>query len=77
MKHQIYKNSKHSKFSLFCILFLLVFGNCSKSELINEPIKREIDTVFTKIGMDEYDNEEHQKVPIGFDVNVENWDYNN
>ena len=51
------------------ILLLLLLG-CSRSEVINEPPKKEVDTMFTRARNDTIDN----RKPIGFGVTVEDWE---
>ena len=51
------------------ILLLLLLG-CSRSEVINEPPKKEVDTMFTRARVDTTE----KRIPIGFGVTVEDWE---
>lgn len=52
------------------LLLLLLLLGCSRSEVINEPPKKEVDTMFTRARNDTTE----KRIPIGFVVTVEDWE---
>lgn len=72
-----------NKNTFFIFVLLLLLASCMKTEILNAPETRSIDTVFVKptkqhieiidtsnVQVDTTD----QRVPIGFDPTVEDWD---
>lgn len=53
------------------ILLLLPLLGCSRSEVINEPPRKVDDTMFTRARNDTIE----RRIPIGFGVTVEDWEY--
>jgi hypothetical protein len=53
------------------ILLLLLLLGCSRSEVINEPPREFVDTMFTRARNDTTE----RRIPIGFGVTVEDWKY--
>lgn len=65
----------------FLILLLLLSTSCMKTEIINAPESRSIDTVFVKPTKTYIDttfinipDSIENKVPISFDPTVEDWE---
>lgn len=63
------------------ITFLFILCSCIKTEIINAPEPRGIDTVFVKPAKTHIDtiytnvsDSTDNKVPMGFDPSVEDWD---
>lgn len=54
---------------IWTAILLLLLG-CSRSEVINEPPKKEVDTMFTRVRVDTTE----KRRPIGFGVTVEGWE---
>lgn len=52
------------------ILLLLLLLGCSRSEVINEPPRECVDTMFTRARNDTTE----RRIPIGFGVTVEDWE---
>ena len=52
------------------LLLLLLLLSCSRSEVINEPPRKEVDTMVTRARVDTTE----KRRPIGFGVAVEGWE---
>lgn len=72
--------NKNTVFFIFVLLLLL--ASCMKTEILNAPETRSIDTVFVKptkqhieiIDTIQVDTTDDQRIPIEFDPTVEDWD---
>lgn len=59
------------------ITLLLILSSCMKTELLNAPEPKVVDTVVVKASRPKPPKPEEPdttRVPIGFDVEVEDWD---
>ena len=68
--------------NIFVYFIILLAVSCMKTEILNAPETRSIDTVFVKptkqhieiIDTGQVDTTDDQRVPIEFDPTVEDWD---
>lgn len=68
--------------NIFVYFIILLAVSCMKTEILNAPEFRSIDTVFVKptkqhieiIDTGQVDTTDDQRVPIEFDPTVEDWD---
>jgi len=71
--------------NIFVYFIILLAVSCMKTEILNAPETRSIDTVFVKptkqhieiIDTGQVDTTDGQRVPIEFDPTVEDWDEEN
>ena len=71
--------------NIFVYFIILLAVSCMKTEILNAPETRSIDTVFVKptkqhieiIDTVQVDTTDDQRVPIEFDPTVEDWDEEN
>ena len=71
--------------NIFVYFIILLAVSCMKTEILNAPETRSIDTVFVKptkqhieiIDTGQVDTTDDQRVPIEFDPTVEDWDEEN
>lgn len=54
---------------MIALLLILILGSCSKSEVINLPQTRGIDTTYTP----RVKSEDTTKVKIGFEISITPW----
>ena len=71
--------------NIFVYFIILLAVSCMKTEILNAPETRSIDTVFVKptkqhieiIDTGQVDTTDDQRVPIEFNPTVEDWDEEN